>query len=285
MILVAGGTGTLGRQVVARLVSSGHQVRVLTRVAAHAAGLGAQVSIGDVRDPSSLAAASTGCETVVAATHGFLGGRGGGPEAIDNHGNANLIRAAVDAEVSHFVLLSVLGASAAHPLSLHRAKHAAEQHLYNSGLSWTVLRPSAYVETWTGVIGAPLADGGPALVFGHGDNPINFIAASDVAALVERAITDESLRCETIDVPGPDNLTMTEFARLLGARRIKRIPRGALRAMSIAAAPVAPAFARRAATALVMDTTDMTADAHSLCARFPDLSWRSASDVLRSREA
>ena len=285
MILVAGGTGTLGRAVIARLTASAEKVRVLTRNAARADGLPADVSVGDVRDPVTLAAAVDGCSTVVSAVHGFLGGRGAGPAAIDDRGNANLVRAAVDAGVPHFVMLSVLDARPDHPMSLHRAKYAAEQHLYASGLAWTVLRPSSYVETWAGVVGSKVAGGGPGLVFGRGANPINFVAAGDVAALVERAITDPNMRGEAIDVPGPDNLTMVEFARLLGATKIRHVPRGMLRVMSVAAAPVNSALARQATAALVMDTTDMTADAAPLHARFPDLAWHRAADVVQHKRS
>jgi hypothetical protein len=110
-----------------------------------------------------------------------------------------------------------------------------------------VLRPSAYLETWAAVIGTKLAAGGPALVFGHGTNPINFISVRDVAAIAERAITDPTLKGQTIDLPGPDNLTMNQFAELLAATHLRRIPRPLLRAMSVTAAPLAPALARQAA--------------------------------------
>jgi uncharacterized protein YbjT (DUF2867 family) len=280
VILLAGGTGCLGRELLARLVASGKQVRVLTRDAAHARGLSADVSVGDVRDPATLPAAVHGCATVVSAVHGFLGGRGRGPEAVDHRGNVNLLRAAADAGVEHFVLLSVLDAGPDHPMSLHRAKYAAEQALYASGLPYTVLRPAAYLETWTGIIGGKLSAGGPALVFGHGNNPINFISVRDVAALAEQAIDDPLLRGEVIDVPGADNLTMTEVAHLLGATKIRRVPRSALRFLAAAAAPFAAAMSRQAAAALIMDTTDMTVDATALHSRFPQFGWHHAADVV-----
>ena len=283
MILVVGGTGTLGRELVSRFTASGEQVRVLTRDPAHADGLDATVSVGDVCDPATLTAAVDGCATVVSAMHGFLGGRGRGPEAVDNVGNANLIRAAAGAGVGHFVMLSVLDARADNPMSLHRAKYAAEQTLYASGLTYTVLRPSAYIETWIGIIRGKLPTGGPAMVFGRGKNPINWVSMLDVASLVEQAIGDPLLRGQTIDVAGSDNLAMTEVATLLGAGKIRHIPRGALRVLGTAAAPFAPAFSRQAATALVMDTADMTADATDLQARFPQISWHRATDVIEAQ--
>jgi uncharacterized protein YbjT (DUF2867 family) len=141
VILVAGGTGTLGREIVARLTAARQQVRVRTRDAAHATGPDVELAIGDVRDPSTLTAAMKGASVVVSAAHGFLGGRGAGPEEVDNHGNGNLVRAAVAAGAERFILLSVLDARPDHPMSLHRAKYAAEQQLTTSGLSWRCCGP------------------------------------------------------------------------------------------------------------------------------------------------
>ncbi len=279
MILVAGGTGTLGREIVARLSSAGRDVRVLTRDAAHVAGTGVEVAIGDLRDPSTLTAAAKGASVVISAAHGLLGGRGAGPEEVDRQGNVNLLRAAVEAGVERFVLLSVLDARPDHSMSLHRAKYAAEQSLHASSLSWTVLRPSSYVETWIDIAGAKLASGGPAIVLGRAVNPINFVSVRDVAALAARALTDPTLRSQTIDVTGPVNLTMEQLARHLGASKVRHIPRSALRFSSTVLPPFAPAFARQARAALVMDTTDMTADASALLARFPEIGWHSATEI------
>ncbi len=285
MILVAGGTGALGRETVARLTAAGREVRVLTRDAGHLAGPGVQVAVGDVRNPSTLASALKGALGVVSAVHGFLGGRGAGPEEIDHQGNRNLVRAAVDAGVEHFVLLSVLDARPDHPMSLHRAKYAAEQALHASPLSWTVLRPSSFVETWMDIVGAKLASGGPALVLGRADNPINFVSVQDVATLVERAFTEAALRAQTLDVPGPVNLTMEQLAFHLGASRARHVPRGALRFLSTILPPWAPAFARQTQAALIMDTTDMAADASALLARFPDIMWHPATEIAQEYRA
>jgi uncharacterized protein YbjT (DUF2867 family) len=279
MILVAGGTGRLGREIVTRLTAAGQHVRVLTRDPDHARGLDADVSIGDVRDAATLTAATQGASVVISAVHGFQGGRGAGPGEVDDQGNRNLMRTAIETGVEHFILLSVLDARPDHPMSLHRAKYAAEQHLPASGLSWTVLRPSSYIETWIDVVGGKLASGGSALVFGRAGNPINFVSVQDVAAVLERAVTDPTLRAQTIDIPGVDNLTMEQLAQCLGADKIRHIPRGVLRFLSTVLAPLAPAPARQAGAALIMDTTDMAADASALSSRFPDITWHRATDI------
>jgi len=263
VILVAGGTGTLGQHLVPRLVAGGEAVRILTRDRERAERLPGEVAVGDLRDPSSLPAAVQGCAAVVAAAHGFVGTGRTSPEAIDRDGNRNLFGAALAAGVEHVVLLSTLGAAPDHPMSLHRMKYAAEQTLRNSGLAWTIVRPSAYLETWIGVIGAKLATGGPALVLGRGDNPINFVSVGDVAALVDRAISDPGLRGEVLDVGGPENLTLTQLAERLiaehgGTGRIKHVPLPMLRAMGVLARPVAPGFARQARMAVYLNTARLS---------------------------
>ena len=266
MILVAGGTGMLGRQVVRLLVDAGHRVRVLTRDPERARDLPGEVDIvcGDVRTPASLPEAVRGCTTVVSAVHGFLGPGNPSPEAIDRDGNRALVRAASDARVEHFVLMSVHGASAEHPMSLHRAKYAAEEALRKSGLRFTIVRATAFLETWTSVIGGELGAKGQALVLGPGRNPINFVSIRDVAAVVARAVSgDAAMSNETVEIGGPENLGFLALAeRIVEASgkpaRIKHVPLFALRAMSLLARPFSPAFARQARAAVVMNTMDMT---------------------------
>jgi uncharacterized protein YbjT (DUF2867 family) len=276
VILVAGGTGTLGSQVVRLLADRGLEVRVLTRDPVRAEQLPTKVEVaaGDLLDRAAVAAAVAGCQTVVSAVHGFAGPGKPSPEAIDRDANRGLFRAAAAAGVEHVVLVSVLGAAPDHPLSLHRAKFAAERSLRASGLSWTIIRPAAFMETWMALIGSKLADGGSALVFGPGRNPINFVSSRDVAAAIDVAIHDRSLRGQVLEVAGPENLTFTQVAdRLIAAGgrpgRTRHLPLPMLRAMSVLARPVSPVFARQAQAAVVMNVTDMTADLSAIRDRLP----------------
>src|SRR5204863_383793 len=150
VIVVAGGTGTLGTRLVPRLVGQGLAVRVLTRDPAraqHLAGPGIQVACGDVRDPDSVAGALRGAGTVIAAVHGFAGPGGVSPASVDRAGNAHLIEAAARTGAA-FVLVSVVGASPGHPIELFRAKHAAEEMLRASGIPWPIPRATAFMDTW-----------------------------------------------------------------------------------------------------------------------------------------
>lgn len=294
MILVAGGTGTLGAHLVPLLATAGHRIRVLTRDERHADRVGeggVEVVVGDVRNPAAVTAAVRGCRTVISAIHGFAGPGRPSPASIDRDGNRTLFAAAAAEGAEHVILVSVVGAAADHPMSLHRMKFAAEQDLIASGPAWTIIRSTAFMETWIGLIGSPLAAKGHALVFGPGDNPINFVSMRDVAAVVELAVRDPALRGETLEVGGPENLSFNEVARRIvgGAAgtsaRTKHIPLPVLRAMSVLARPVAPGFARQARAAVVMNTTDLTFTDRGTRRLLPDLAVTTFDQALHEATA
>lgn len=234
MIAVAGGTGTLGTRLVPLLAGQGHAVRVLTRDPARAQDLtklGVEVVRGDVRDPASVARALHSAGTVISAVHGFAGRGGVSPATVDRAGNANLIGATARAGAT-FVLVSVVGASPSHPIGLFRAKCAAEGTLRASGIPWTIVRATAFMETWGTIMGEPLQASGKILVFGRGNNPINFVSATDVAALISHAVATPSLRGRALELGGPGNLSFNQVAGLLqevtGHRdAVRHIPRPA----------------------------------------------------------
>lgn len=267
MILVAGGTGRLGRLVAGRLVSEGMSVRVLTRDPSAATDLatqGVELMTGDVRDPSSLGPAMSEVRTVVSAVQGLAGSGGVTPASIDRDGNRNLVDACASSATA-FVLMSTIGASPDHPMELFRMKWAAEQQLQASGVPWTIVRSSAFAETWIDLLRQSAGTSGRPQVFGRGDNPINFVWAQDVADALVHATLDQAVRGQVIEVGGPANLTLNELARLVQASMgssgpLRHVPRSGLRAMGALARPFNPTMARLARASLVMDTCDMTFD-------------------------
>lgn len=289
MILVAGGTGTLGTQVVRLLTEGGRRVRVLTRDPARAENLeGDLVEIvsGDLRDPGTLEQALTGVETVISAVQGFVGTGGVSPQTVDAEGNINLIRASRAAGVEHFILISVQGAGPDHPMELCRMKYRAEQELRDSGLSWTIIRPTAYMETWGQVIGAPLIKNGKTRIFGRGTNPINFVSAHDVARFVERAVTDPAMRGVALDVGGPENISLREFVQTFQTETgkggaVSAVPLPMMRVMSVLMRPINPMLARQIAAGVVMDTHDLSFDARDIERRYPSIPLTSLSQVVR----
>lgn len=279
MIAVIGGTGRLGRLVTSRLVEEGEQVTVVARSAPQVRVPGAHFVAADLRDPSTLPAALDGADVVVAAAHGMDPGKGESPAEVDRDGNIGLIDVA-KVRGADVVLVSVVDASADHPLELFRMKWAAEQHLRASGVPWTIVRASAFAEMWVEMLRGSAHDGKGPQVFGDGDNPINFVSVQDVAVAVARAATDATLRGQVIAVGG-DDLTLNELAHLVRPETPPRhVPRAALHVMGQVARPVRPSLARLARTALVMDRADLRFDAAASRTAYPWLPRTSVRELV-----
>ncbi len=288
MILVAGGTGRVGGEVVRLLVARGETVRVLSRnpEAARKQGLeSVEIMQGDVGDPGAVARAVAGARTVVSTITGFGPGEAG-PAIVDDAGNRALIRAARTAGVEHFVLVSIAGADPAHPLEIYRAKYRAEEELRASGLAWTVIRPTTLMETWTMVVGGPIRAKGKAQIFGRGDNPVNFVSADDVARFVAMAVLQPELREVTLEVGGPENLTLNQVAGLCfdacgRTGPVTHVPRPVLRLASAVMPRLRPDIGRLIEAAVAMDTSDMTFDAGELRKRYPTIPISRFATVAR----
>ena len=244
---------------------------MLTRAparASHLTSLGIEVTTGDVRDRASLEAAVRGADVVVSAIQGFTGPRGTSPATIDYLGNVSLIDAA-RAAGAQVVLVSVVGAAADSPMELFRMKHAAEQHLLAGDGDWTIVRATAFLELWIDVLGKTAARSGRPVVFGRGENSINFVSVLDVAGLVEQAVTDPATRGRILEIGGPDNLTFNQLAAAIqqAAGRTaapRHVPRLALALMARCAGYLRPELGRQARAALVMDQADFSFDATAL---------------------
>jgi NADH dehydrogenase len=292
MILLAGGTGRLGTVLATRLTGHGLAVRVLTRDparAGHLTALGVEVATGDVRDRASLAPAVEGAGVVVSAIHGFAGPGGVSPATVDYRGNINLIDAA-RATGAQLVLMSVAGAAADSPMELFRMKHAAEEHLQASGVRWTIVRATAFFELWIDVLSKTAARSGRPLVFGRGDNPINFVSVTDVAALAEHAVTDPATRGRILQIGGPENLTFNQLAAAIqeAAGRTsapRHVPPLVLRLMAGTAGHLKPELGRQARAALLMDRIRLDHDAGAARQAYPDIPFTPLQMCLGPRAA
>jgi NADH dehydrogenase len=292
MILVAGGTGHLGVELVPLLTARGIPVRVFTRDpdrARQRLGEIPEFAKGDARSPHTLEAALKGVDTVVSAMTGF-GPGAPGPRAVDYEGNLNLIRAAEAAGVRRVVLVSIHGATADHAMELWRMKYRAEEALRASQLDWVIVRPNAYMELWAEIVGGPIFKDGKATVFGRGDNPVNFNSAVDVARFVELALFDPGLSRTILSVGGPENLTLNQLVgqieRAAGRQAaVKHVPVQMMRLMSLVMRPLKPDVAAMIQGGIAFDTVDMTFDAADLRRRFPQIELTRMADVLARQVA
>ncbi len=268
MILIVGASGRLGSEVAELLLAQGKAVRAMTRTPlnlAHLEQQGAEVVSGDLRNPASLLSACQGVEQVVAVAHALVGKGVNNPRTVDDAGNRQLIDAAKAAGVKHFVFVSVRGASPDSPLEFFRIKYRTEEYLQASGLSFTIMHPSAFMDLWAELVGQPLVEQGKTTIFGRGTNPINFVAVEDVARFVGIALEDARARNRVIEVGGPENLTLNQLAGFFerASRRqakIRHIPLPMMRIMTILMQPINPALSRQIRAGIYMDTADLRYD-------------------------
>ena len=292
MIVVVGGTGRLGRRVVAGLTAAGLPVRAVARrpaAAADLAELGAEVVPGDVRDRAAVVAAVRGADVVVSAVQGFAGPGHVSPAGVDRDGNRNLIDAARSAGAD-VVLMSVVGAAADSPMELFRMKSAAEGYLGSTGVPATIVRATAFLELWLEILERTAGRSQRPLVLGRGDTPQNFVSVADVAALVERVVTDPGARGATLEIGGPEDLTMNQLglAVQLAAGRgapIRHVPPRLMRLAAGSVGRVNPSIGRQLRAALVMDSCRLPSPDGSARTRYPDLPETSLRALLADAPA
>ena len=291
MILVVGATGNLGRKVVRTLRASGEEVRAMTRAISKAdelKSLGAQPVRGDLTDPESLDFALRGARAVVLAAHSILGRGAESSEAVDDEGHRALIDRAKGAGVEHIIYTSVIGASRNHPVDFWRTKARVEEHLRESGVDYTIVRASAFMEVHAYMLlGKAVIEGKRVMVMGKGTNPRNFVAAEDVAKVIMGALRIPALRGETIDVGGPENLTAHQvvevFEKVSGRKaRIRHIPITMVRVMARVMKPVHPGVSRIMRVSIQDETADQTFDPSLLRTKVP-ITLTSLEEWARNR--
>lgn len=202
LILVLGGTGTVGSEVVSQLVAMGKEVRVLTRDPARAARFGGAVAVvqADLEEPDSLGPAFADVEKAFVLSNG---------PAITLEGNA--FAAAKIAGVKHIVRLSAQELDfpelAATPLA--QAHLQAEAGLRASGIPWTFLRPSSFASNLLVPFLFDRREGAAVLPAGDGkEAPID---PRDIAASAVRALTTQGHEGKTYVLTGPELLGQSEM--------------------------------------------------------------------------
>src|SRR5260370_4090371 len=156
MTLVVGGTGLLGAELCRRVATAGKSFRAMVRKTSDPAKkntlkqLGAELVEADLKDRALLDHACRGATTVVSTPTAISSRQEGDTfQTVDLDGQKALVDAASAAKVEHYVFVSVsgnLGKQGGNPL-IH-AKRAVENHLRQNGLSYTILRPTFFMEIW-----------------------------------------------------------------------------------------------------------------------------------------
>ncbi|MEZ4619913.1 MAG: SDR family oxidoreductase [Caldilineaceae bacterium] len=213
--LIVGATGLVGGEICRLLTSQGQRVRALVRKTADPAKietltkLGCALAYGDLRDPASLAAACQGVAAVIATASSMPFAYKPGENDIattDRQGMLDLVDAAKAAGVRHFIYTSI-SANMNLPFPTGNAKREVEQHLIGSGMAYTILRPSYFMEVWLSPAVGFDAANGQAVIYGSGTQPISWIAAPDVARFAVASLTNRAAANAILELGGPAALS------------------------------------------------------------------------------
>jgi uncharacterized protein YbjT (DUF2867 family) len=236
-VLVVGGTGFLGRQVVVALQSRGKRVRALVRPASDAAALeqaGVEIARGDMMDPPSLSRAMEGAEAVVSTAAGYTRHSKGDTDEIDIAGNRNLAEAASKAGIRRFVLTSILTCDQTPGVPHFWHKKLAEDRLEELGVPFVALRPGAFLDMITQMGGDPFAKG-RLMWFGSPTIPLTFVLTRDLAGYLADAVDAPGVDGQRIDIGWDRPVSIRDIAdisgRLLGRSiKVRSLPAGVVKA-------------------------------------------------------
>jgi len=278
-VLVAGATGQQGGAVARALLDRGHKVRALTRsgespAARALAELGAEIREGDLGNPESLEKALPGVDAVFGVSTPFEAGTDG-----ETGQGINLVEAAVEAGVAHFVFSSVGSADRSTGIPHFDSKYEVEQALRASGMPFTIIGPVFFMENWTSPWFLPAIQEGNVAVAMPRDCKLAQIAVQDignfVALVFERR--DEFLG-RRIDIAS-DYKTADEVAGGIG--------RAAGRELGVFEIPLEGMREQNADFATMFEWFDEVGyevDAEALEWQYPEVNWTRFDDWVARQD-
>ncbi|WP_140869218.1 NmrA/HSCARG family protein [Myxococcus xanthus] len=279
-VLVTGATGQQGGAVARKLLQRGHRVTAFIHhpdspTARELESLGAELVVGDYDDLDSIAHAAQDMDTMFATATPF---GPGGVQAEVRHGK-NLADAARLARVQHYVYSSVAGADRLTGIPHFDSKHRIEMHVRGSGLPYTILGPTFFMENFTSGM---FEEGLKAGVLAMGLWPtrgLQMVALEDLAAFSVRVMEEpERFEEQRIEVAS-DEVTGQQAAGLLSmvsGHRIhyEQLPLDYIRERS----------EDLAAMYEWLDRKGYQADVLTLRHRFPEVRWHTFEDWARGQD-
>jgi uncharacterized protein YbjT (DUF2867 family) len=222
MNLVIGATGMVGSEICRLLTDTGKPVKAMVRETSDQVKtnklkeLGVQIVQGDLRNSTTFSPALQGVTSVITTASSmpfsYIPGEND-PQKVDLEGMKNLIDAARNAGVQHFIYTSFSGQIDL-DFPLRNAKRAIEQHLQKSGMVYTIMHPSYFMEVWlTAAVGFDTANAKVQL-YGDGTNPISYISYLDVAKFAVESLENPKARNEILELGGPEKLSQLDAVKI-----------------------------------------------------------------------
>lgn len=219
MIFVAGATGFVGRHLLGFLKEAGTSARCLVRddkKAGSVRGLGFEAVQGDITDEGSLKGLLEGVETVVHLV-GILKEEGETTfDAVHVTGTQNLVNEAVAGGVKRFFYQSALGADPDSRFQYCKTKARAEQIVMESGISYTIFRPSLIIGEGDGFTlrTRQVLTAGPVVpVPGKGEARFQPLYIGDWVRCLHAVLAAPAFDNRTLELGGPEHLSYQEILK------------------------------------------------------------------------
>jgi uncharacterized protein YbjT (DUF2867 family) len=207
-LALTGVTGFVGGHVAQELADRGVALRLLARTPSKAPGLpGSEVRRTDYADGAGARAALEGISTLLMVSASESADR------LEQH--RTFVDAAAAAGVEHIVYTSFIGAAPDATFTLARDHHATEEHIRASGMAWTFLRDSFYIDFMEALVSEDGVIRGPA-----GTGRCAVVARADVARSAAAVLVAPSAHAgRTYELTGPEALSLGEVAAIIGRVR------------------------------------------------------------------
>ena len=203
-VLVIGATGNIGSGLIPALREAGVEVRALVRDASKAQAFreqGVEVVMGDLNQPETLDAAISGVDRVFLLTSG-------NPDAVKQASNA--IAAAKRAGSPHVVRLSALVPEPADETILGRMHKATDDELKASGLPYTFVQPTFFMQNTMMAAQTVAADG--MLYMPFKDGKLGMIDLRDIVDTAAKVLTEDGHQGKTYELTGPASISFYDVA-------------------------------------------------------------------------
>lgn len=238
MILLTGGTGFVGRNLIRIMLTENIPVRCLVRTHKKAKAInavGIQTAVGDITIPASIEKAMDGIDTIIHLVGILVETRKAGFELIHIQGTKNMVEVGRKFGVKRFIHMSALGTRENAVSRYHKTKWAAEEIVRNSGLNYAIFRPSVIFgkeDSFTNLFAKAIRLSPFIMMPGSGRNKMQPVSVKDVAETVILAVKDNALT-GTYEFGGDEQLLFDEIidkiCQVLNKRRFKvHIPIGLL---------------------------------------------------------
>jgi NADH dehydrogenase len=223
MILVTGGTGFIGRELIQRLISSGYQVRTLLRPSQISpnlpSGLPLDVALSSLLDPRGVRAALIDADTVIHLAGSDRFGFRSNVMENEVEGTRVLADAANEAGVKRLIFLSHIGTSLTSAYKLLRAKALSEENIIRSKTPYTILRTSLVFgadDHFTTSLAMMLSiTPGFFPIPGDGTTQIQPLALEDLVTSIIWTLDDSATLNQKYEIGGPEYLTFREVVEMV----------------------------------------------------------------------